>query len=70
MNCRECKFISPEDDGNPPDARYFWYECTTTGYDNLKSFPFQNTKCRKFQPSGHYLKPNLIERLRDLLPDK
>lgn len=64
--CRWCKNLNPEQDGPSPEARYFWYECNTTNYDNLLGFPFKKTKCKYFTKSVKYMKPTINEMLKEL----
>ena len=49
-SCKNCKYISVEGD-DYSNWGYFneFYVCDITNYYNLKSFPFVNTKCKKYK---------------------
>jgi hypothetical protein len=55
-DCRWCKHLKREEDGAWGESMYFWYECESTSYHNLRSFPFAATKCKKFEQSEYYTK--------------
>lgn len=50
-NCRRCKhFYKDSESWEMPHI--WWYACNEKpNYMNLKSFPFHNTKCDKFEES-------------------
>lgn len=47
--CRDCKHCAREvESWELPNT--WWWECAArTGYDALPSWPFESTKCRKFE---------------------
>jgi hypothetical protein len=57
-NCRWCKNLRCEQDGIPPESRYFWYECKY-GRHNINGFPFKSTKCKKFNKREKYVKESI-----------
>ncbi len=49
-DCKSCKYISIDgDDYSTWGFANIWHECTVTSYDNLSSFPFIKTKCKKYK---------------------
>ncbi len=68
--CRWCKHLEKEEDGNFGESRYFWYECNKTGYHNLNGFPFKNTKCKYYEKSKHYIKRSMNWDGLNLIKDK
>lgn len=48
--CKECKHCTIDgDDFSNWGYLSWWQSCEKTSYDNLKSFPFKNTKCKKYE---------------------
>ncbi len=51
-SCYDCRFYRYEyNDGTLQPADPF---CEKTHYDNLRTFPFKNTKCKCFAPKLNY----------------
>lgn len=48
-NCRKCRNLFRDGEGWELPQFDYWY-CRATSYGNLKSFPFDKTKCSKFEP--------------------
>ena len=50
--CRDCKHCAREME-SWEHQEIWWWECTArTGYDALPSWPFENTKCQKFESAA------------------
>ncbi len=65
VNCRDCmKLIRQTESWDMPWV--FWYECKAKPFvENLRSFPFQNTRCKEFKRREKPLTPSLSEVMRD-----
>lgn len=63
-NCRNCKHFFRDNEGGGIEARVFWNSCNVTNFENLLSFPFEKTKCKKFEDSGKFKAPDFQERIR------
>lgn len=59
-DCKNCKFIGEDSEEG---FSYRWLICYTTKYDNLKSFPFKNIKCKSFQMKMNKLKYDIISKI-------
>jgi len=66
--CRWCSHLRQESDLPAPEGRYHWYVCDMNkGYDNLKSFPFDYTKCKYFKKRRVYSKLSFTERYEKMV---
>lgn len=65
VSCRNCKHFRRETESwEMPD--YYWFVCRAIpGMANLKSFPFANTRCKKFEPAEIVVPKSLDEMLHD-----
>jgi len=56
--CRWCKHLNYEVE---LEGAAYSYTCDKTGYDNLRGFPFNTTKCKKFEKRQNFVKLNTSE---------
>lgn len=60
--CHDCKDLSRATESWEM-PHIWWWECGShPGYENLRSFPFESTKCRDFIPRAKPLRPSLFDK--------
>lgn len=64
-SCKQCKYLRRESESwEMPDIR--WWECRKhPEYEQLLSFPFQNTKCSDWVQRDQPARPKFSELLKE-----